>query len=92
MPVAQVVDWLRDLLAAPMEEARVGLGGQAAQARQQRIDDARKETDVYASMAHELDNCFAVCATFLAQSGLDDSLTVSADARDFQANAAFEIL
>jgi len=56
MPVAQVVDWLRDLLGAPMEQARVGLGGQAAQARQQRIDDARKETDVYASMARELDN------------------------------------
>jgi hypothetical protein len=56
MPVAQVVDWLRDLLGAPMEQARVGLGGQAAQARQQRIDDAKKETDVYASMARELEN------------------------------------
>jgi len=56
MPVAQVVDWLRDLLGAPMEQARVGLGGQAAQARQQRIDDAKEETDVYASMARELEN------------------------------------
>lgn len=56
MPVAQVVDWLRDLLGAPMEQARVGLGGGAAQARQQRIDDAKEETDVYASMARELEN------------------------------------
>ncbi|MYM92327.1 ankyrin repeat domain-containing protein [Duganella vulcania] len=56
MPVAQVVDWLRDLLGAPMEQARVGLGGKAAQERQQRIDDARKDIDVYASMARELDN------------------------------------
>lgn len=56
MPVAQVVDWLRDLLGAPMEQARVGLGGQAAQARQQRIDDAKEETDVYASIARELEN------------------------------------
>lgn len=56
MPVAQVVDWLRDLLGAPMERARVGLGGQAAQTRQQQIDDAKKETDVYASMARELEN------------------------------------
>jgi hypothetical protein len=47
---------LRDLLGAPMEQARVGLGGQAAQARQQRIDDAKEETDVYASMARELEN------------------------------------
>lgn len=56
MPVAQVVDWLRDLLGAPMERARVGLGGSAAQARQQRIDDAKEETDVYASIARELEN------------------------------------
>lgn len=56
MPVAQVVDWLRDLLGAPMEQARVGLGGMAAQTRQQRLEDAGKETDVYASMARELDN------------------------------------
>lgn len=56
MPVAQVVDWLRDLLGAPMEQARVGLGGQAAQARQQRIDDAKQETDVCASIARELEN------------------------------------
>jgi len=56
MPVAQVVDWLRDLLGAPMEQARVGLGGIAAQERQQRIDDAKEETDVYASMARELEN------------------------------------
>lgn len=56
MPVAQVVDWLHDLLGAPMEQARVGLGGQAAQARQQQLDDAKMETDVYASMARELDN------------------------------------
>lgn len=56
MPVAQVVDWLRDLLGASMEQARVGLGGQAALARQQRIDDAKKETDVFASIARELDN------------------------------------
>lgn len=55
MPVAQVVDWLRDLLGAPMEEARLGLGGEAARARQQLIDDARGETDVYASMARELE-------------------------------------
>lgn len=55
MPVAQVVDWLRDLLAIPVGDIR--LGGQAAQVRQQRIDDAAKlETDVYASMVRELNN------------------------------------
>jgi hypothetical protein len=56
MPVAQVVNWLRDLLGAPMERAREGLGGQAAQARQQQLDDAGEKTDVHATMARELDN------------------------------------
>jgi hypothetical protein len=55
MPVAQVVDWLRDLLGMPVGDIR--LGGQAAQARQQQIDDAAKlETDVFASMVRELNN------------------------------------
>jgi hypothetical protein len=54
MPVAQVVEWLRDLLGVPMRDLR--LGGQAAQARQQQIDDAKQDPDVYASMVRELQN------------------------------------